>query len=223
MDQEAGMPISERRQRLKESLILAAERAVEARGLEGLKARDLAAEAGCALGAIYNVFADLDALILAVNARTLARLEGELASAAAAAPSGDPAPADRAIAQLSNLALAYLDFAAANTACWLAVFEHRMGDGGNVPEWYVTEQRRLFGYVEEPLRALQPDLAGEPLASLARSVFSAVHGVVRLGLGAKLGALGVEDLRAQTVAIVSALGAGLAQQAEGRRLGDAKP
>ena len=40
-----------------------------------MKARPLAEAAGCALGAIYTVFPDLDALILAVSARTLARLE----------------------------------------------------------------------------------------------------------------------------------------------------
>jgi AcrR family transcriptional regulator len=46
-----------RRHSLKEALAAAAERTIATGGLRGLKARDLAAEAGCAVGAIYNVVA----------------------------------------------------------------------------------------------------------------------------------------------------------------------
>ena len=61
---EAG---AERRAQLRDRLIDIAQEAIAARGLAGLKARDLAAAAGCALGAIYTAFDDLDELILRVN------------------------------------------------------------------------------------------------------------------------------------------------------------
>jgi len=61
---EAG---AQRRLKLRERLLEAARAAINARGLSGLKARDLAAETGCALGAIYTAFDDLDELILRVN------------------------------------------------------------------------------------------------------------------------------------------------------------
>src|ERR1700730_18090468 len=80
-----------RRESLKESLIAAAERTIVSQGLRSLRARTLADEVGCALGAIYNVFADLDDLVLAVNSRTLAALERELVVAGrtgAAGPAG---------------------------------------------------------------------------------------------------------------------------------------
>src|SRR3954466_15217886 len=73
-----------RRQNLREALVAAAEKRIGTGGLRGLKARDLAAEAGCAVGAIYNVVDDLDDLILAVNARTLAALERALREAGGA-------------------------------------------------------------------------------------------------------------------------------------------
>src|SRR5262249_10067582 len=60
-----------RRRKLRDALIAAAERTIEADGLRGLRARDLALRVGCAVGAIYNVFADLDDLVFAVNALTL--------------------------------------------------------------------------------------------------------------------------------------------------------
>ena len=66
------MNTADRRQSLRDGLIAAAEQAIAAEGLAGLRARDLARQVGCALGAIYNVFADLDDLIIAANARTLA-------------------------------------------------------------------------------------------------------------------------------------------------------
>src|SRR4030088_3339027 len=76
----------ERRQKLREALILAAERAISAGGLAGLKTRELAREIGCANGAVYNLVEDMDELILRVGSRTLARLDSALAGAESNGP-----------------------------------------------------------------------------------------------------------------------------------------
>jgi len=60
----------ERRDALRETLTDIAEVRMRDSGLAALRARDLAKEAGCAVGAIYNVFDDMTGLILAVNGRT---------------------------------------------------------------------------------------------------------------------------------------------------------
>src|SRR5262249_53768576 len=99
-----------RRRKLKDALIDAAERTIDAEGLRGLKARDLAYKVGCAVGAIYNVVTDLDDLIFAVNARTLEQLEKTLT--VAGGKGADP-HAD-AIKTLTHLGLAYTDYAAAH-------------------------------------------------------------------------------------------------------------
>jgi AcrR family transcriptional regulator len=203
------MKTAERKQNLKMALVAAAERAVAARGLAGLKARSLAAEAGCAVGAIYNVVADLDDLALAVNSRTLAALEEELTAAAGVDPAKTAVEADRAVFPLIRLAVAYLDFAAANTMRWRALFEHRLPAGKPMPGWYLGEQIRLFGHIEQPLRDLLPSMAPERLAMLSRTLFSAVHGIITLGLEEKLGAVSLEELRNQTALIVSAIVIGL--------------
>src|ERR1700682_921919 len=75
-----------RRRELKVALIDAAERAITARGLGALRARDLATEVGCAVGAIYNVFPNLDAIIFEVNGRTLRAFEAFLAQAQSTRP-----------------------------------------------------------------------------------------------------------------------------------------
>src|SRR5688572_20925904 len=126
------MSVSERRGALRESLVAAAGRAISERGVTGLKARELARETGCALGAIYNVFPDLDALVLAVNAKTLAELEAALRRAAASGVKGRAAAVD----ELVRLADAYLEFAAANGQRWRALFEHRSPPGKELPQAY---------------------------------------------------------------------------------------
>jgi AcrR family transcriptional regulator len=202
------MSTAERRQGLKDALIDSAERAIAAAGLAGLKARELAAEVGCAVGAIYNAVDDLDDLVLAVNTRTLAALEQAVAAAVRAEPEQSRGRR-QAVDRMIRMALAYLDFAAAHTLRWRALFEHYLSKRRAVPDWYRAEQKRLFGFIEQPLRELQPGLGPDASALLARSLFSAVHGIVILGLEDKLGVVPIEVLRAQLRTVVGAIGAGL--------------
>ncbi|SFV09367.1 transcriptional regulator, TetR family [Methylobacterium sp. 174MFSha1.1] len=201
----------ERRERLRTALIDAAEAAIAAGGLSALKARDLARDVGCALGAIYTVFPDLDALILRVNLRTLALFERAITAVPIAPePVGKATPAERdaAVETLVRLAVAYLRFAAGHPARWRALFQHRVTHA--LPDWYLVEQVRLFRYIEAPLRVLRPDLRDRERALLARSLFSATHGLVSLGLDEKLMVLSEPVLRGQIEIVVGALGRGLA-------------
>ena len=195
-----------RREQLKEALVAAAERAIAQEGVAGVKALPLADEVGCAVGAIYNVVADLDELVLLANARTLAALDAALA--AAIAPDGQGP--DWAIEQLNRLALAYLDFAAAHRRQWQALFDHRLAAGRNPPDWYQRDLERLFGLVERTIAELQPGGSADRRKLLARSLFSAAHGVVALGLEEKLQSIPLPSLREQVTTIVTALGYGLA-------------
>jgi AcrR family transcriptional regulator len=209
-------PAGERREQLRTALIDAAEAVIARDGLAALRARDLAAAAGCALGAIYNAFDDLDAIVFAVNMRTLALLDRDLGDALRHRPAAGRMSADDPdVGRLIRLALAYIEFAAKNGPRWRALFEHRLRDDQAVPAWYVAEQSRVFLLVEAPLRAIRPDLAAGELTQLARTVFSAVHGVVSLGLEQKLGEIPPRRLREQTAAIITAIARGLRDAAGG--------
>jgi AcrR family transcriptional regulator len=190
---------------LREQLIDAAERTIAEKGLAALKARDLAQEVGCAVGTIYNVFEHMDALVLYVGSRTLAMLEAALASARSPDQHGST---EDAFDDLVRLALAYLEFAATYTVRWRALFEHRMSDDRPLPEWFVEQQHRLFAEVERPLAALLPELDGDARRILARTVFSAVHGIVALGLEEKLVSLPLPDLGRLLAATVRAMATG---------------
>ena len=60
--------------------------------------------------------------------------------------------------------------------------------------------------VEEPLGKLQPHWSRERRALVARSLFSAVHGIVMLGLDERLQAVPPKSLREQVAFIVTAIG-----------------
>ena len=196
---------TERHTVLREQLIDAAERTIAGKGLAALKARDLAREVGCAVGTIYNVFAHLDELALCVGMRTMTMLEAALG--ADRSPGQHRSP-DEPIEDLVRLALAYLEFAATHTIRWRALFEHRMSENRPLPEWFVEQQHWLFAQVEQPLTALLPELDREGRRILARTVFSAVHGIVALGLEEKLVSLSLSDLARQLTAMVRAIAAG---------------
>jgi AcrR family transcriptional regulator len=192
----------ERRAKLREALILAAEKSIAAKGLAGLKTRELARDIGCANGAVYNLVEDVDELILRVGSRTLMRLDAALTTA----ESEGPAAPDKI---LVRIALAYCDFAAGNLELWRALFEHRMERGKPIPEWAIEEQMNLFRHIFRPLAALFPNRSPEELGVTARSLFSSVHGMVSLGLEQKLIAVPIAVLRREIATIVKAMITGL--------------
>ena len=197
-----------RRRKLRDALTQAAEGTIEKEGLRGMKARDLATTVGCAVGAIYNVFTDLDDLIFAVNALTLEQLENKLT--VANATSADPQA--NAIRSLIHLALAYTNYAAANPRRWRALFDHRLAEDQAVPTWYQAQLARLFVYIEEPLRSLAPELPSDQRMQLARSLFAAVHGIVLIGLEEKLQSIPLATLREQVTFMVEAFAKGLSRK-----------
>lgn len=201
---------TERRDRQREALVLAAERAIAEKGLAGLKARDLANEVGCALGAIYNLVADMDELVLRVGSRTLARLDRALRQATEGGTSDTGREATDALVAIAKT---YFAFARENLQLWRTLFEYRMAEGSIVPEWAISEQMTMFRYILTPLRTLQPRASEPDLILLSRTLFSAVHGVVMLGLEEKLVAVPAAALDSQIEVIVRLLGKGLEQGA----------
>jgi len=119
--------------------------------------------------------------------------------------------AEEAATELVRLALAYLDFAAAHTVRWRALFEHRMSEARPLPEWFVEQQHALFAQAARPLAALLPELDRDARRTLSRTLFSAVHGIVALGLEEKLASLPLPELRNQLAATLCAIATGRAE------------
>ena len=180
--------VEARKARLRDALIGAAERQIAEGGLSSLKARALAQEAGCSVGAIYNIFDDLSAIVMSVNARTFRRLGAYVTERVKAAT--DQTPQN----QIIVMAHGYLHFAAAETELWRALFDVEMSVDDDVPEWYQDELRAVFALILAPLTEIFPDMDPRERHLLVRALFSAVHGIVLLGLERRISAVPTEHI-----------------------------
>jgi AcrR family transcriptional regulator len=192
--------VEERKARLRTALIDAAEAQIEAGGLGSLKARALAQVAGCSVGAIYNIFDDLDALVMAVNARTFRALGSYVSTRVRNA--GDVGPQ----AQMITMSHAYLGFASDHTYLWRALFDLEMSVDGVVPAWYLQELVAVFALIDTPLAALFPDMAAAERGLMVRALFSSVHGIVLLGLERRISAVPQDQIETMLTQILGQIG-----------------
>lgn len=165
-----------RRAELRERLIDIAEAQIRQDGSASLRARALAEEAGCAVGAIYNVFTDMPGLQLSVNGRTFARLGARVTEAVQEHPDASP------VERLILMAKGYLAFAVENPKLWRALFEVEMTSESEVPDWYMRDLSQLFAIIAGPLAELDPAASQDEIELRTRALFSSVHGIVFLGL-----------------------------------------
>ena len=172
---------------------------IATKGLRSLKVRDVAEAAGCSIGSVYNEFGDFDGLILTVNRETVQELTARLE----AVPSDDP------VRQLTGLATAYLDFATKHANLLRSLFEHRMEDDRPFPADILVMVMQAFALMHAPLVRLMPERDPEDVALLARMMFSAVHGIISLGLEERMVAVPPAKLRQQVAQFVDTQLAGL--------------
>lgn len=187
----------------KETIIDAAEALIAETGLSSVSARTVAKAAGCSPSLIYLHFSDFDEVILRANSRFIDKLDAALAESSIPSAS----ITDRYVA----LALTYLRIGLSHRRQWAALFEHRMPNGRPLPEWHLEEHLRMFRHIAEPLRELAPSLTEEKRNALARTIYSAVHGIVSLSIETRLGQVPVKELEAQIELFVGSLVAGLRQ------------
>lgn len=147
-------------------------------GLPALTARAIAAEIGYSPGTLYNLFEDLDDLIVHLNADTLDRLYDAVSAAE---------PGRSAEDALMALARAYIRYTSANRSLWALLFEHRMPEGRALPAWYEAKVSRLIGLVDAALAPLYPRDDDAPARRRAAAVlWSALHGICTLTLSDKM-------------------------------------
>ena len=109
---------------LRELIIQATTEIVEENGLEGLSAREIAKRIGYSPGTLYNVFENLDDILLTIEARLLDRLADRLAKTDA---SGTPQE------RLKRLTETYFAFTQERPKLWNLLVEHRLPVGKDLP------------------------------------------------------------------------------------------
>jgi AcrR family transcriptional regulator len=176
-----------------EALILAeGHRLMAEAGYARFSAREVAKRIGYSIGTIYNVFGSHDRLVMAINSHTFGLWASWMRARL------DEAPADR----IAVLVESYFAFAAANPNLWMAIYDHRMPLGEELPERYRTQRGELTGIVEEEIvRVLPVGRAGDA-AALARSLVATVHGHCAFAISGTFALLGEKDPQGAALARV---------------------
>lgn len=167
--------VQAKREALRLKLIEIAYNKIANDGATAIKARDLAAEAGCSVGAIYNLFPDLHSLVMVVNLQTFQELGNFVVSGVA------KSSADTPVDQLIVMGHAYLDFASDNIGIWRTLFDVQDTGAGAIPDWYWDEIAKVLALIELPLRQAVVDKSDEEIKIMTRILFSSIHGIVLLG------------------------------------------
>ena len=195
---------------MRTEMIEAAERIVSGEGLSALTARRLAVDVGVAVGTIYNVFDNLDALVAEVNARTL----NELAAAISSVPTGVGGTRE----VLLGFADRYFDFVRDNPRRWMAVFEAEISEGHQPPP-NQTAIDRLFGFLEDAIGASDDRIDARLAHQSARGLWAAVHGLLILSASNRLPVIRLENVRSTIDHLVTChlLGLNMLVQSRGER------
>jgi AcrR family transcriptional regulator len=205
-------------QQLRVLILDAAQEIIEAQGLAGLSAREIARRVGYSPGTIYNIFDNLDDVVLNVEARVLDALDARLSDI----QQGEDA-ANGAEGRLIRIAHAYLAFTQERPRLWNLLFEHHMPAGTELPTWYQEKLERLMAQIE---RALAPHFPLDREADCkraARVLWAGVHGITSLSTADKLSVVTTDAAGRLIDDLVGTYLAGLARQQADSRVNRSRP
>jgi AcrR family transcriptional regulator len=197
-------------QQLRTLILDAAQEIIEAQGLAGLSAREIARRIGYSPGTIYNIFANLDDVVLNVEARVLDALDKRLSDVMQGSDGGDP---------LIRVAHAYLAFTQDKPRLWNLLFEHHMPAGTELPAWYQQKLEGLTAQVERALAPHCPPGSEAALRRASRALWAGLHGISALSTADKLSVVTTETAGRLIDDLIGTYLAGLARQADGAAAG----
>ena len=193
------------REELKDMALAAAREIAEARGLQGLTAQRITKKIGYSVGTLYNLYENLDELIVHLNGRTLDDLYEALQGLSLE---------DEPETALLTLARGYIDFTRERPKLWSLLFEHHLPDGRQLPPWHHEKIRRLLAFLEQAMAPLFREGEEAERHHSARVLWSSMHGMVSLETGQKL--VHTESVEAMVETLVMNFTAGLRARGTGR-------
>lgn len=189
-----------RRQQIFDDALAAAKEIAQIDGLTGLTVRRIAKEIGCSVGTIYNVFENLDTLILHLNGTTFDALYEELIKVET---SGEPQ------AVVGNLTETYFGFVRDNANLWNVIFEHVWPQDYPLPDWYLEKIEGVLRFLANILAPLFPPGRENENYLAAIVLWSGLYGINSLAATGKLGIVTPETADALSDLLVKIFFGGL--------------
>jgi AcrR family transcriptional regulator len=160
------------RDELSDLILDEAQKIIEDKGVAALTARSIASAIGYSPGTLYNLFANIDEIILHLNARTMDDLHKKLLEAVQQSSS------DRA--KLDKLITTYLRYNKTSRQRWNLLFEHRLPPDQTLPKWYNRRLDTLLDLLATTIRTLLPDCGEKEIKHSARVLWSGLYGICSL-------------------------------------------
>ncbi len=179
-------------EQIKNMVLVAAEDLVVDGGLAQLRVRNIAVKIGYTVGSIYMVFDSMNDLILHIKGRTLDAITEQMDQAECSSPEQC----------LEALAGVYIHYASENLNLWSMVFEHRMPEDAEIPEWYQKKVDNLYGKFEAHFALIAPELSYTQRRQTALAFLGGVHGICVFMLTTQLGGLNKNDLEESVILLI---------------------
>lgn len=152
-------------------LIKAALALLDRKGLDGLQARMIAAEAKLSVGSLYKLVGDIDDVAREAALETYRQLyahEAKVLEGVRGEPVRD---------QLMALAMGYLDFVQRYDRRWQGIIARRKAEG-RLENVYGEDEDRLRSVITDTLAGLPGPPSEEMRMIAARALWASVHGIV---------------------------------------------
>lgn len=174
--------------------LAAAERILSEEGLKGFSARKLATAIDYTVGTLYQVFENLDDIVLQINGRTLDDLHEWLSIRLP--------PTDTPLAKLCALANAYIDYAESHGPRWNLLFDFVAGKEDSLPDWYIDKLSRVFGLAESALAPLDGARSPLEIQQAARVLWAGVHGICTLKIRQRMDLAGGQSAKTMALSLI---------------------
>ena len=192
------------REELRALALEAAREVAAAEGWRGLTARKVATRIGYSVGTLYNVFQDLDDMIIAVNGETLdalfAHLQGAQAGRTVDTPEDALLGARRGLCRVHRPPPRTFGTSCSSTGCRRA---------RTLPPWYDEKLAQLLGLLEQAIAPLFGEADRAERSRAARVLWCAMHGICSLARSGKLGIVSGDSVDAMARQLILTYTAGL--------------
>ena len=188
------------RAELQELVLSVAQQIVEEIGIRALTARNVAETIGYSAGTLYNLYQNLDDLVVHVNGETL----DALFSALRQTPMSNQSDAD-----VAALCSQYVSFLDRHPNLYELLFDYSYSDAFSLPDWYRQKVNQGIEILGAALAPLFPTDSDKENLDAARTLWASLQGICSLSKNGKLDVVGDQTRDAMTQMLVTNLVAGL--------------